>query len=176
MPGDPIILSDYNSIWPERFREIADQLRNALGDLAHAIEHVGSTAVPGLAAKPVIDIDVVVRSADDVNLATERLQRVGYEHEGDLGIPGREAFRWPDNNMARHHLYVVVAGSQPHADHLGFRDYLRAHPAEALECSQLKRSLAAQYRGDRAKYTEEKGRFIERLQDVRSGNPDGRPS
>ena len=115
MPGDPIILSDYNSIWPERFREIADQLREALGHLAHSIEHVGSTAVPGLVAKPVIDIDVVVRSADDVNLATERLQRVGYEHEGDFGIPGREAFRSPDKTVARHHLYVVVAGSQPHA-------------------------------------------------------------
>lgn len=92
---------------------------DALGEeLALAVEHVGSTAVPGLAAKPVVDIDAVVPSAEDVPLAVERLERAGYRHEGDLGIPGREAFE-PPADAPWHHLYVLAADSEELRRHLG---------------------------------------------------------
>jgi GrpB-like predicted nucleotidyltransferase (UPF0157 family) len=83
----PVTLSDYDVQWPVLFRQIAEPVRHALGEIVVAVEHVGSTAVPGLAAKPVIDVDVVVRSAEDVPAATERLRELGYVYQGDKGIP-----------------------------------------------------------------------------------------
>jgi GrpB-like predicted nucleotidyltransferase (UPF0157 family)/chloramphenicol 3-O-phosphotransferase len=155
----PIVVSDYDSAWPELFREIAEPVRGALADLGAEVEHVGSTAVPGLAAKPVIDVDVVVPSATVVPEAIERLRELGYVYQGDKGITGREAFMWPPGSPP-HHLYVVVAGSAAHADHVEFRDHLRVHPQAAHEYAALKRSLADRYADDRVGYTEAKSEFI----------------
>jgi GrpB-like predicted nucleotidyltransferase (UPF0157 family) len=157
----PVVVSDYDKEWPALFRRIAEPVRQALDDLVLAVEHVGSTAVPGLAAKPVIDMDVVVRSAADVPVAIERLRTLGYVYQGDKGIAGREAFMWPPH-APRHHLYVVVAGSKPHADHVRFRDRLRRHPEVAREYAELKKALADQHRNDRERYTEAKAEFISR--------------
>lgn len=101
----PIIIRDYDPLWPQQFETFRSRIAAALPRLATAIEHVGSTAVPGLAAKPVIDIDVLVRSATDLPLVIKRLASVGYEHHGDLGVTGREAFRAPAD-YCPHHLYV----------------------------------------------------------------------
>ena len=106
-----------------------------------------------------IDIDVVVRSADDVPTAIERLRSLGYVWQGDKGVEGREAFMWP-SGAKPHHLYVVVAGSEPHADHVDFRDYLRQHPDVARQYATLKKGLAEQHRGDRLGYTAAKSQFI----------------
>lgn len=162
--SQPVVVSDYEPTWPALFDQIAGPVQRALGELAAAVEHVGSTAVPGLAAKPVIDIDVVVRSAEEVPAAIERLRELGYTYQGDKGIPGREAFMWPPD-APRHHLYVVVEGSKPHLDHIRFRDLLRSDPDVAHEYAQLKRALAEQHRNDRASYTEAKTDFIERILD-----------
>jgi GrpB-like predicted nucleotidyltransferase (UPF0157 family) len=150
---------EYDPAWPAVFEELAAPVRDAVDDLGADVEHVGSTAVPGLAAKPVIDIDVVVRSPDDVPEAIERLRRLGYVHEGDQGISGRAAFLWPPG-AARHHLYVVVAGSPPHLDHVRFRDYLCAHPEAAAEYAALKRELAVTHRAHRDAYTDAKAEFV----------------
>ncbi|MDQ3822571.1 MAG: GrpB family protein [Actinomycetota bacterium] len=158
----PVVVSEYDDEWPRLFARIAEPVRRALGDVAAAVEHVGSTAVPGLAAKPVIDVDVVVRSAADVPVAVERLRGLGYVYQGDKGIPGREAFARP-RGAPRHHLYVVVAGSAPHADHLAFRDYLREHPDVAREYAALKRELANRHAGDREAYTDAKADFVARV-------------
>jgi GrpB-like predicted nucleotidyltransferase (UPF0157 family) len=158
----PVSVSDYDAEWPVLFRQIADPVRDALGEIVAAVEHVGSTSVPGLAAKPVIDVDVVVRSAEDVPDAIERLRELGYVYQGDKGISGRDAFMWPPH-APRHHLYVVVEGSKPHVDHVRFRDYLRNHPQVAREYAELKRALADQHRNDRAGYTEAKAEFIARV-------------
>jgi GrpB-like predicted nucleotidyltransferase (UPF0157 family) len=158
----PIIVSDYDAEWPVLFRQIAEPVRRALGEIVASVEHVGSTAVPGLAAKPVIDVDVVVRSAEDVPAAIERLRKLGYVYQGDKGIHGRDAFMWPPD-APRHHLYVVVEGSKPHVDHVRFRDYLRNHPQVAREYAELKRALADQHKTDRASYTEAKAEFISRV-------------
>jgi GrpB-like predicted nucleotidyltransferase (UPF0157 family) len=134
-------------------------VREAVAELVSEVEHVGSTAVRGLAANPVIDLDVVVRSADDVPAATERLRALGYVYQGDKGIAGQEAFLWPPD-APPHHLYVVVAGSGPHAAHVRFRDYLRQHPEAAREYAALKRELAGRYAHDRLGYTKAKSDFV----------------
>lgn len=160
--SQPVVVGDYKPEWPALFHQIAEPVQRALGELAVAVEHVGSTAVPGLAAKPVIDIDVVVRSAEEVPATVDRLRELGYVYQGDKGIPGREAFMWPPD-APRHHLYVVVQGSKPHLDHIRFRDVLRNHPNVAHEYAQLKRTLAEHHRDDRASYTDAKAEFIARI-------------
>jgi GrpB-like predicted nucleotidyltransferase (UPF0157 family) len=131
-----------------------------MGTFPAKIEHVGSTSIPGAAAKPIIDIDIVVRSRWDVKRAIRMLEEGGYKHVGDKGIPGREAFESP-GGMIAHHLYVVVEGNSAHDRHLKFRDYLRINPEMVHRYSALKKSLANQFRNDREAYTEAKTTFVE---------------
>ena len=153
-------IRDYDPAWPRRFTDLAARILSTVSGRALRAEHVGSTAVTGLAGKPVIDIDVVVARQDDVPEVIQRLATLGYVHEGDLGIPGREAFRGTPGEP-RHHLYVVVAGSNELTRHLMFRDALRADTALRDRYADLKRSVAAQHRNDRAAYTQAKSSFIE---------------
>ncbi|MDA8373839.1 MAG: GrpB family protein [Actinomycetota bacterium] len=157
--ADPIVVVDWDPAWPHAFQELAEPLRRATQGLGAKVEHVGSTAVDGLAAKPIIDIDVVLRSPASIPEAIARLGRLGYRHQGDHGIPGREAFAWPPW-AKRHHLYLVVAGSEPHLNHIAFRDHLRSHPEDAAAYAALKRHLAHSFRHHRAAYTEGKSAFV----------------
>lgn len=157
----PIVVVDYDESWPWLFEKLAAPVREAVEGLGARIEHVGSTSVPGLAAKPVIDIDVVVRSAEQVPAAIERVLPLGYVHQGNKGIPGREAFMWP-RGSAPHHLYVLVEGSAPLADHLDFREHLRRNPGAAREYAALKRRLAEEHRDDRLGYEGAKAAFVSR--------------
>lgn len=131
----------------------------AVRDIALSIEHVGSTAVPGLAAKPVIDIDVVVTSRDKVPQVIERLGALGYLHRGNLGIEDREAFVSPSDRAA-HHLYATLQGSVALANHLALRDFLRGNPQAAAEYGRLKKHLAAQFPDDVDRYTTGKTEYI----------------
>ena len=153
-----IAIVDYDLTWPAQFEEIAGRVRAVFDDVA--IEHVGSTAVVGLAAKPIIDIDVIVPSVADVPDAIVRLATLGYTHQGDLGIPGREAFGWPPNTF-RHNLYVCAEDSAELRRHLLFRDYLRAHPEAARRYGLLKRDLAARHVTDIDAYCEDKTEFVQ---------------
>lgn len=155
----PIIIVDYDSVWPAVFEELRQRVGSALADLSFTIEHVGSTSVPGLAAKPIIDLDILLRSAADQPLAIERLSAFGYVHRGDLGIPGREAFSHPAE-IPRHHLYLCPPGSVAYRDHIAFRDYLRTHPETVEEYARLKHELARIYHDDRDGYTDAKTTFI----------------
>lgn len=155
----PIVVVDYDSAWPELFETFAGPLRRATGA---RVEHIGSTSVPGIAAKPVIDIDVVVPSPGAVQHAIEQLRALGYTYQGDKGIPGREAFLWPVGATS-HHVYVVVEGNDSHRAHVAFRDYLRAHDDVAAEYGALKRGLAAKHGDDRLGYTEAKTEFVTRV-------------
>lgn len=159
---DPITVVDYDPQWPAVFETLRAVIAGAIGDLALAIEHVGSTAVTGLAAKPIIDMDVLLRSASDFSLCVQRLTGIGYEHRGDLGIPEREAFAAPPSRPA-HHLYVCPPESREFRRHVALRDYLRTHPADASAYGELKRSLAVRYRAERAAYADGKREFIESL-------------
>jgi GrpB-like predicted nucleotidyltransferase (UPF0157 family) len=161
---DPVLIQDYDPAWPQVFSELAGKIKAALGSLAVTIEHIGSTAVPGLAAKSIIDLDVVLASPADLPEAIRLLGRVGYIHEGDLGIAGREALRSPPGEP-RHHLYVLVAGAIELGLHLAFRDALRADSDLRDQYSALKRSLAKAYGNDRSSYTQAKTAFIASIVD-----------
>jgi GrpB-like predicted nucleotidyltransferase (UPF0157 family) len=155
----PLVVTDYDDEWPLLFEQLAQPVRDAVSDLGAEVEHVGSTSVPGLPAKPIIDIDVVVGSTADVPTAIDRLRSLGYIYQGDKGIRGREAFLWPDDARP-HHLYVVVQGSEPYLDHVRFRNHLRDHPEVGREYAALKRRLAEQYGDDPLAYTNAKTDFI----------------
>jgi GrpB-like predicted nucleotidyltransferase (UPF0157 family) len=158
---DPVVICDYDPAWPGRYETLRARLASALGDLAATIEHLGSTSVPGLAAKPVIDLNIVLRSSADLPEVIRRLASLGYVHEGDLGIPGREAFATPPGYSRHdHHLYVCAPDWQGHADQLAFRDYLRSHPKTAAAYARLKRMLAAKYRDNRSAYANAKAGFV----------------
>jgi GrpB-like predicted nucleotidyltransferase (UPF0157 family) len=133
----------------------------ALGVLAAAIDHVGSTSVPGLAAKPTIDIIVRLRSIADLPAVIDHLSRLGYRHEGDLGITGREAFATPPGYASHdHHLYVCAPDWAGYEDQIRFRDHLRTHPQAAAAYARLKRALADRYGSNRTGYTDAKAGFV----------------
>jgi GrpB-like predicted nucleotidyltransferase (UPF0157 family) len=157
----PLVVADYDDEWPAEFERLAQPVREATADLGACVEHVGSTSVPGLAAKPIVDVDVVVGSAADVPTAIERLRSLGYVYQGDKGIRGREAFMWPRGTRP-HHLYVVVRGSRPHMEHVEFRDYLRGHPQAARDYAALKKKLAQEHHDDTVAYMHAKTEFVTR--------------
>ena len=159
-----VVVLPYDAAWETAFLKIKAEVAAALGPLAERIEHVGSTAVPGLSAKPCIDLDVVIREASCFRETAARLFSIGYIHEGDLGIPGREAFRYTDKpHLYPHHLYVCPAGSQELYRHLTFRDFLRTHPAAAQEYGRVKQQAALQHPDDIEGYIRAKTPVIEKL-------------
>jgi GrpB-like predicted nucleotidyltransferase (UPF0157 family) len=164
--AEPLVISAYDPRWPLMFGELRDRASDALRELAVSIEHVGSTAVPGLAAKPVIDLDAVVAAFDDVREALDRLAALGYEPGGRSGtvttIPGLAAPRWPRGER-RHHLYVVVDGSAVHRERIAFRDYLRAHPAEMRRYAELKARAARDSGQDQERYSRAKHEYVQRV-------------
>jgi GrpB-like predicted nucleotidyltransferase (UPF0157 family) len=147
LPRGAIVVSDYDPQWPAAFEKIRDRIRPALAELAAQVEHVGSTSVPGLAAKPVLDIDVLLRNPSDLPEAIRRLARIGYEHEGEKGIPTRHAFRAHHPGPA-HHLYVCTSRDAEFSRHLALRDFLRAHPSETAAYAHVKRDMAQRHPDD----------------------------
>jgi len=156
---NPIVVLRYDSTWPALFQSLRRRIADALDDMAAAIEHVGSTAVPGLVAKPIIDIDVLLAYEMMLPEAIERLASIGYIHRGDLGILEREAFRAPAGDPP-HHLYVCPPSSGEFRRHLAFRDYLRAHAEDARIYGDLKIALAERFREDRPAYNAAKSEFV----------------
>ena len=161
MASEPVVICDYNPDWPARYERLRALIAPALGELATQIDHVGSTAVPGLAAKPTIDVVVRLRTASDLPNAIERLARLGYEHEGDFGIAGREAFATPAGYTTHdHHLYVCLPDWRGYDDQIAFRDYLHSHRETMLAYAELKRALAMEHGRDRTAYTDAKADFV----------------
>lgn len=159
-----VIVQSYDESWKTDFIAIRDELDAALKDLALRIEHVGSTSVEGLSAKPIIDIDVVIRDRTVLPEVISALGRIGYTHEGDLGIPGREAFKYEGkDHLRKHHLYVCAQDSEELKRHLAFRDYLRNHPEAVAEYGRIKEEGAALYPYDIDRYIEHKSPFIENI-------------
>lgn len=158
-------LVDYDHEWPRRFEEIEVALESVLRDAGATVEHVGSTSVPGLAAKPIVDVVVVVPRPEDVDAALARLTERGYAAKGDRGVPGRLALT-PPSDLPLHHPYLVVHGSDAYFDHIDLRDFLRAHPEEADAYAQEKRKHAHLLRANRrADYTDAKSDFVRALVD-----------
>ena len=159
---DLVIIEDYDPRWPQRFEMLRSRVAVVLGELAISIEHVGSTAVPGLAAKPIIDIDVLLRSSSDLTVVVHKLADLGYDHRGNLGVSGREAFRAKSDTI-HHHLYVCPPGSREYERHIAFRNYLRAHARDAIAYALLKRELASRFGSDREGYNQAKSEFVQRI-------------
>ncbi len=154
-----ITVADYDPAWPAAFERLRARVWPVVADVAVAIEHVGSTSVPGLAAKPVIDLDVVLRSGEALPVAIARLGSLGYAHLGDLGIDGREAFA-PPPGSPDHHLYVCPPDSPALANHLALREQLRRHPQLASAYGELKKRLARTFTHDIDGYVAAKTAFI----------------
>jgi len=149
----------YNVEWPQTFERIRRFAWPAVRHAAMSLEHVGSTSVPGLRAKPAVDACIVVASRRDIPHVVKALSKLGYIHRGDLGVPDREAFERPPS-LPKHHLYASHRGSLSLRNHLGLRDYLRAHPEAANEYGDLKESLARRFSEDIDGYIAGKTEFI----------------
>ena len=154
----------YDPTWTAGFEAIKREIEAAAGDLILAVEHVGSTSVAGMSAKPCIDLDVVISDYGVFDALTERLAAIGYIHEGDLGIRHREAFTYDNKpHLYRHHLYVCPAYSEELRRHITFRDFLRADPDAAACYSAVKERAAALYPNDIDGYMAYKSPCIEAL-------------
>jgi len=157
-------LVPYQPAWAELFQQEAGQLRAALGDRVVRIEHVGSTSIPGLDAKPILDIVVAVRDMSDAGTFEEALKPLGYMHKAENDMPGRLYFpkRLPDDRST-HHLNITELNTECWFTHVAFRDYLREHPEAREEYRNLKLDLVSRHSSDRAAYQEGKAAFIERI-------------
>ncbi len=159
-----VVVLPYDEAWKNDFLAVRNELAEALGGLAIRIEHVGSTSVEGLSAKPIIDIDVVIEDEGVLGAVVEALGAIGYRHEGNLGIEGREAFKYDGKeHLRRHHLYVCPQDSPELRRHLAFRDYLRSHPEAVREYSRIKEEAAELYPNDIDAYIRHKSPLIEKL-------------
>ena len=161
MAGDPVWIAPYDATWPDRFQQLARPMRAALGTVALRIDHIGSTAVAGLAAKPVIDMQISVIDFEPLDAYRLPLEQLGYLFRANNPELTKRYFR-ESPGLPRVHIHVRRAGSFSEQFALLFRDYLRTHPESASQYAQLKLELAQQYAQveERAAYTESKGPFI----------------
>jgi GrpB-like predicted nucleotidyltransferase (UPF0157 family) len=155
---DPVEIVDYEPVWPARFEELRRRLAEALGPLAKRIEHVGSTAVPGLAAKPVVDVQVSIDDLDDEDAYVPAVEAVGFKLR--YRASHWRYFRPPPGLPRTAQIHVVPSGSDWEREHLLFPAFLRASPDRAAEYAALKRELAARYGRDRVGYNDAKTDFI----------------
>lgn len=170
----PIELLPYDPAWAQQFADERRRVEAALGSLIGAVEHIGSTAIPGLSAKPIIDLMVAVQSLDAAPRCYEPLARLGYDYiqRYEAVIPHRRFFIRQVGTVRTHHLHMVEQDSPFWVEHLLFRDYLRAHPAAADAYEHLKRDLAAKFDKSREQYSDGKTEFVAMiLERARKGQP-----
>ena len=154
----------YDSAWKAAFEEIRKEIEQAAGDLIVDVEHVGSTSVEGMSAKPCIDLDVVIPDHTVFDAVADRLKAIGYFHEGDLGIKGREAFRYSGKpHLMTHHLYVCPRDSGELHRHVTFRNFLRRHPEAVKQYSTVKETAARLFPDDIDRYMAYKAPCIQAL-------------
>ena len=152
---------DYDPSWPDRFDEESSALRDALGEVLVRVHHIGSTSVPGLAAKPVIDVCLEVRELEALDACDDSMRSLGYVPRGEFGIPGRRYY--PKGGEDRtHHVHAYASGDPLVAKHLALRDYLRAHPEAARAYAEIKREASAKHRTDPDGYLAHKDEFVRR--------------
>jgi GrpB-like predicted nucleotidyltransferase (UPF0157 family) len=155
---------EHDPRWPAMFEEEAERIRAALGDIAVRIEHVGSTAVPGLAAKPTIDIQVSVEEMAPREPFVTALEGLGYEFVADPTDAEHEYFKKEMDGVRTHQIHVCPVGSDWERRHLAFRDHLRAHPDDAARYADLKRRLATEHPNDILAYIDAKEPFVREVE------------
>ncbi|MYB84638.1 MAG: GrpB family protein [Chloroflexi bacterium] len=156
-----IEIVEYNPDWPRLFEREAAAIRESCHPWVVEVHHVGSTAVPGLAAKPVLDVMPVAAGPADALEAVSPMTSLGYRYRGENGIKGRLYFEKAVDGRIVAHAHMFPPGHPAIRTHLAFRDYLRTHPGAARDYERLKRELAAKHRNDREAYTDAKAAFIE---------------
>ena len=161
LPEDLVAVHSYSEDWPQLFDQERQQLREAIGDYVLDIQHIGSTSVPGLDAKPIIDIGVAVANFEEAAICVEPLERLGYIYHGENGIPRRHFFTKGDPRT--HNLHMNELGSHDWATTTHFRDYLRGHPETTRAYAELKRELAIRHQHDREAYQEGKNQLIQEI-------------
>ncbi len=154
-----VIVLPYNPAWKERFTELKKSIWPHISDVALDFVHVGSTSIPGMSAKPIIDIDIVINSLDEFDEIKSRLAKIGYYHQGDLGIEGREAFGLEHEHRYAHHLYVCTINSTAYKNHVLLRKHLMENPDAFRRYKDLKIRLAESGL-DRESYGREKTHLI----------------
>jgi GrpB-like predicted nucleotidyltransferase (UPF0157 family) len=162
----PIALADPDPTWPRAYCCARDELLDGLGqDAFIGFEHIGSTSIPGLAAKPLVDMMASVRSLDEVAPMIERIEALGYDYLEELAalIPGRHLFERRSAGKPTEHLHIVEHEGENWLRHLGFRDWLRTHPEDRDAYETLKRELAAKH-DDTKVYSEAKTPFVRRIE------------
>ncbi len=164
-----VIVVGYDPAWPTLFETERTAIAKALGDTAIEIHHIGSTSVPGLAAKPIIDLMPVVRQIPLDPVSVAAMEGIGYTYEGESGVRGRAYFDRLEGVGEGVHVHCYVSSDPEIERHLRFRDYLRSHPEDARRYGELKRRLAAQYGTDRAGYTIAKTAFIREIEAAARG-------
>ena len=159
-----VVVLPYDRIWKSDFEEIKREIEGAIGDLMIGIEHVGSTSVEGMSAKPIIDIDVIIQDYAVFDAVVRRLEAIGYVHEGNLGIKDREAFKYSNKpHLQQHHLYVCPQQSEELHRHIAFRDFLTKNPEAVKKYSAVKEKAAQLFPDNIEKYIEYKSPCIEEL-------------
>ena len=159
-----VIVTPYSEQWKSDFEAIKQYLLTSVKDIAIGIEHVGSTSVEGLSAKPIIDIDIVIGDYSVFDKVIESLTALGYVHEGNLGIKDREAFDYRGNvALPKHHLYVCPEFSAELQRHVAFRDYLRTHPEAVARYSRVKEEGARKFPDSIDDYINHKSSVIEAI-------------
>ena len=159
-----VIVLPYDAAWKTAFEDIKREIQYALADLIIGIEHVGSTSVEGLSAKPCIDIDIIIQDYTSFDKIVKKLANIGYVHEGNLGIENREAFRYSNKpHLMAHHLYVCPQNSKELHRHITFRDYLRNNPEAARQYGQIKETAAQLFPDDIDQYMAYKSPCIAEL-------------
>lgn len=162
-----VVVLPYDETWTSAFEEIKKEIESAVGDLIIGIEHVGSTSVEGLSAKPIIDIDIIIKDYSIFDAVVNKLNTIGYIYEGNLGVKDREAFKYIDKlHLQRHHLYVCPQQSEELLRHITFRDFLRSNPEAVKRYSTVKEKAAQLFPDDVDKYIEYKSPCIEELYEM----------
>lgn len=154
----------HNPQWKNTFETEAKQITSAIGKNVVAIHHIGSTAIPNIYAKPVVDLLIEVRSITEVDEQSSEMESLGYEVKGEFGITGRRYFRKDNQQGIRtHQIHVFEIGSVQIERHLAFRDYMIAHPLDARKYSELKRKLAEEHSDSIDRYMDGKDDFIKEI-------------
>ena len=152
----------YNSNWKGMYKEESEKIKNILSDIIIDIHHIGSTAIPGIKAKPLIDMLVEVKDIEAVDQYNNKMEEFGYEVMGEYGIPKRRFFR-KGGDKRTHHIHIFQVGNEEIERHIKFKEYLIAHPDKAREYSRLKEELANKYTYDVDNYTNRKSNFIQEI-------------
>ena len=162
MASAPLVITDYNPEWPRIYEKEKTLILQSIGHIIADIEHIGSTSVPGLGAKPIVDIMIGLRQLDDAAECIPRLEAIGhiYHPEFEDQVPERRFFRKGPDEARTHHIHMVERSSAFWADRIAFRDYMRTHEQDAMLYLLLKKELALRFGADRRGYSDAKASFV----------------